>query len=192
MHVARLIRPQGRRGEVLAEILTDFPERFAEMRNAFLWRSPHLPVIPTLVEQSWLHKGKVVLKFAHVDSITAAEGLRGADLVIPPEDRVPLKPEELYISDLIGCQVVDVADEGSSSPSIIGTIRDVMQQGQTTDLLVIVSGTGVEYEIPFAKAYVVKIDVRTRRIEMRLPPGLLAVNAPLTEEERRSRQDEPE
>jgi 16S rRNA processing protein RimM len=189
VHVARLIRPQGRRGEVLAEILTDFPQRFAEMRNTFLWRSPHLPVSPILIEQSWLHKGKVVLKFAQVDSITAAESLRGAEVVISPDERLPLQDDEVYISDLIGCQVVDVASVRTSSIYLIGTIRDVIQQQQTADLLIVVGSTGIEYQIPFAKAYVVKIDIAGRRLEMSLPPGLLAVNAPLSEEERQSEEE---
>lgn len=188
VHIARLIRPQGRRGEVLAEILSDFPERFTEMRSAFLWRSNNLPVIPITVEQSWLHKGKVVLKFAHVDSISAAEEMRGAEVVIPPAERMSLESEEIYISDLIGCELVQVPSIGTTPPCVLGTIRDVIQQKQTADLLIVAGEDGVEYEIPFAKAYVVKIDVVGRRLEMRLPPGLLEVNAPLSEEERRARQ----
>jgi 16S rRNA processing protein RimM len=177
---------------MLAEILTDFPQRYTEMRNAFLWRSPHLPVTPILIEQSWLHKGKVVLKFTHVDSISAAEELRGAEVVITPAERMPLQDDEVYISDLIGCELVDVSPTAVLPPYILGTIRDVIQQNQTADLLIVVSSDGVEYEIPFAKAYVVKIDVAARRLEMSLPPGLLEVNAPLSEEERRARQNESE
>ena len=194
VHVARLIRPQGRRGEVLAEILSDFPGRFAKMRNAFLWRGNNCSVTPIVLENSWLHKGKIVLKFAQVDSISAAEALRGADLVIAAGDRMPLQSDEVYISDLIGAELVDVAADGSGSPRILGTIREVIQQQQTADLLIVGSPDGVEYEIPFAKAYVVKIDVAARRLEMSLPPGLLEVNAPLSVEERQVRDalSEPE
>jgi len=187
VHVARLIRPQGRRGEVLAEILSDFPDRFVEMRNAFLWRGDRHPVTPILLENSWLHKGKIVLKFAQVDSITAAEALRGADLVICAQQRMPLQPDEVYISDLIGCECLNVAADGTTPGRVLGTIQDVVRQEQTADLLIVANPDGVEYEIPFAKAYVVKIDVAGRRLELTLPPGLLEVNAPLTEEERRAR-----
>ncbi|MES2222905.1 MAG: ribosome maturation factor RimM [Acidobacteriota bacterium] len=188
VHVARLIRPQGRRGEVLAEILSDFPDRFSNLRNAFLWRSDQLPVEPVLLEQSWLHKVKVVLKFAQVDSISAAEALRGADLVISAADRMPLQSDEFYISDLVGCQCLDV---GARLPNggLLGTIKDVIRQEQTADLLIVAGTDGTEYEIPFAKAYVEKIDMAARRVELRLPSGLLEVNAPLSQEERRSRQE---
>lgn len=187
VHVARLIRPQGRRGEVLAEILSDFPDRFTGMDHAFLWRGADRPVTPILLEQSWLHKGKVVLKFAQVDSISAAEELRGAELVIPQEERIPLPSDEVYISDLIGCELVDMSGNETPSPRVLGRIRDVIQQAQTADLLIVEGAEGIDYEIPFAKAYVVNIDVTGRRLEMRLPTGLLEVNAPLTEEERRAR-----
>lgn len=189
VHVARLIRPQGRRGEVLAEILSDFPDRFAEMRNAFLWRGDDRSVAPILLENSWLHKGKVVLKFAQVDSITAAEGLRGADLVISAAERMPLQPDEIYISDLIGCECVEVSVNGERSPRLLGTIRDVLRQEETADLLIVADPHGIDYEIPFAKAYVVAIDLAGRRLELSLPPGLLEVNSPLTEEERRMRDE---
>lgn len=190
MHLARLIRPQGRRGEVLAEILTDFPERFAEMRNAFLWRGDNFTATSIAIEHSWLHKGKVVLKFVQVDSISAAEALRGAELVIPREERLPLQPDAVYIGDLIGCQLIDLTSSEHSNPSIVGTICDVIQQEKTADLLIVAGEDGSEYEIPFAKAYLGKIDLAGRRLEMNLPPGLLEVNAALSEEERRTRSEE--
>jgi 16S rRNA processing protein RimM len=191
VHIARLIRPQGRRGEVLAEILSDFPDRFANLRNAFLWRADKHPVTPILLEQSWLHKGKVVLKFAEVDSISAAEALRGAELVVSADDRMPLQLDQVYISDLIGCECLDVAED-SSTRHLLGTIKDVLRQERTADLLLVARPDGTEYEIPFAKAYVIQVDIAARRVEMRLPPGLLEVNAPLTDEERRARDSSAE
>jgi 16S rRNA processing protein RimM len=187
VHLARLIRPQGRRGELLAEILTDFPERFAAMRSAFLLRDANTPPKPIAVEQSWLHKGKVVLKFAHVDTISAAEDLRGAEIVVPAAERVQLEPDAIYISDLIGCQLVDMQ---TADAVPFGTIRDVMQQQESADLLVVVAKDGSEHWIPFAKAYLVRMDLAGRRLEMNLPPGLLDVNAPLNEEERQDKQDQ--
>jgi len=77
--LARLMRSQGRHGEILAEIFTDFPERFAERKRLFLIASETsaLPVREVTLERHWLHKGRVVLKFAGVDSINDTEALRG-------------------------------------------------------------------------------------------------------------------
>ena len=193
--MARLVRPQGRRGEILAEILTDFPQRFAEMREAFLHRpSLDRPPLhsqnnsvptPVAIEQSWLHKGRVVLKFTGVDSISAAETLRGAELLIPAADRMPLDEDAAYIHDLTGCLLIDLARAGQPA---VGIVRDVIQQEGTTDLLVVLSPDGEEHWIPFARSYLVRIDLPARRLEMNLPAGLLEVNAPLSEEERRERQ----
>lgn len=187
--VARLIRPQGRRGEVLAEILTDFPERFQNTRNACLMRAEHLPPEPVILEQSWMHKGKVVLKFVGVDSISAAELLRDAELVVPAAERVALEPDAVYIGDLLGCRVVDMH---LPDHPCVGIVRDVLQQPETVDMLIVEAVDGSEYSVPFAKAYVVRIDLAGRRLEMDLPPGLLDVNAPLSDEERRTRQGESE
>ncbi len=150
------------------------------MRDAFLQRQGH-PATPITIEKSWLHKGRVVLKFAGVDSISAAETLRGTELVIPAEYRVPLDEDAAYIGDLIGCRLIDLSRTVHAS---IGTVRDVIQQEKTADLLVVVGDDGEEHWIPFAKAYLVRIDLSAHRLEMNLPAGLLEVNAPLTEMER--------
>lgn len=162
------------------------------MSDAFLDCEPldrevRRPPTPIKIEQSWLHKGKVVLKFAQIDSISAAETLRGAQVVIPAEQRIPLDSDAAYIGDLTGCQLIDLSQPGHPA---IGTIRDVIQQEQTADLLVVIGSDGTEHWIPFAKAYLGQIDLPGRRLEMTLPAGLLEVNAPLNEEERRIQQTE--
>lgn len=185
--VARVIRPQGRRGEVLAEILTDFPERFAAMQEAWLRLPPTAEPTPIALEESWLHKGRVVLKLARVDSISDAESLRGAEIVIPLPARVALPEGAAYIDDMIGCHLIDVHSQEST---LVGTVRDVIQQAQATDLLVVIDASGTEHWIPFAKEYLAQMDLVNRRIEMNLPPGILDINAPLSEEERRHKQEE--
>ena len=187
IRIAHLVRPQGRRGELLAEILTDFPERFAQSPSVFLLApnaaaTAKQPTVerPMTVEAHWLHKGRVVLKFQGIDSINDAETLRGLDVVIRREERQPLPDGSLYIDDLIGCALVDTQQPGAP---VVGVIRDVLPQPETADLLVVTGKGGQEHLIPFAKAYLVGIDLTARRIEMNLPPGLLTVNAPLTPEE---------
>lgn len=170
---------------MLADILTDYPERFAQMRDAYLSRGPGEPEAIVL-EHSWLHKGRVVLKLAGTDTISAAETLRGAELVVPAADRMKVDADTIYIADLVGCALVDAGQTGAPT---IGVVRDVVQQEQTADLLLIESGDGMDHAVPFAKAYLVRMDLPGRRLEMRLPPGLLEVNAPLSEEEKTARDD---
>src|SRR5208337_4561835 len=179
--LARLVRPQGRHGEILADLLTDFPERFAERKRLFLVASEtsRAPAREVTLERHWLHKGRVVLKFSGIDSINDAELLRGLLVAIPASERAHLTDGAVYSSDLIGGEVVNV----SSSPASVGTITDVDREA---GLLVVQPAGGGEILIPFAKAYLADIDVKGKRIEMRLPDGLLDINAPVSEEERRA------
>ena len=111
--LARIRRTQGRKGEVFAEILTDFPEKFAERKRLWLMAQSAPGAAPREVEliAHWLHKGGVVLHFAGVDSISAAETLAGLIVAIPLAERAPLAEDEVYVADLIGCTLVDVAGE---------------------------------------------------------------------------------
>jgi 16S rRNA processing protein RimM len=177
--LAHIVRPQGRRGEVLADILTDFPERFPQRKRLFL-RPPGpgqpLAMRETRVESHWLHKGRVVLKFSQVDTMTEAENLRGFDVLVPREERVPLEGDSVYVSDLIGVKVIDVRRGGSVEA---GEIADVEPEGTGPAMLVIRTQRGVEVLIPFVRAYLRKLDVEGKRLEMDLPEGLLAAQEPL-------------
>jgi 16S rRNA processing protein RimM len=178
--LARIIRPQGRRGEVLAEVLTDFPERFADRRRLFLISSESSAafVREAALESYWLHKGRIVLQFARINSISDADTLRGLLVAIPASERAALTDDSVYIGDLIGCEIIDITDGAAT----IGAVTDVDREA---GLLDVTTPGGEELLIPFAKAYLVKMDLAARRIEMRLPAGLLDINIPTTDEERR-------
>ncbi|HEY0264638.1 MAG TPA: ribosome maturation factor RimM [Granulicella sp.] len=178
--LAHLLRPQGRHGELLADLHTDFPELLPGRAGTQL-RSPKEELRPVTVESHWLptgrNAGRVVLKLAGVDSINAAEALAGYDLVVPTSERVPLEEGAVYIDDLTGCQLVE-------GDRVVGTIEDVHfpadSKGQRLDdavpLLVVRSPGGDELLIPFAKAWILSLDIPGKRLEMRLPHGLLEIN----------------
>lgn len=176
--LAHIVRPQGRRGEVLADLLTDFPERFAERKRLFLVPPDEkTEPRPVQLEEFRLMPGRVVLKFSGTDSINDAETLRGLDVVIPLEERAPLDPDSAYIDDLIGCSVYDNA---SGAPRLVGSIVHVDRQATVSDLLVVQreDNPALTAEIPFVKAMLVRLDIPNRRIDMRLPEGLLDLNLP--------------
>ena len=183
--LARIHRPQGRKGEVFADILTDFPEKFAERKRLWLIADPDSPRVrssaagplPREVELTalWLHKGGVVLHFAQSGSISDAETLAGLIVAIPLEQRAPLAEDEVYIGDLIGCALVDVA---GAEPVTIGEIADVDRTAGVVALLVVnPPGSKEEILVPFAKSYLRRIDVEAKRIEMALPEGLVGLNS---------------
>jgi 16S rRNA processing protein RimM len=179
--LARLVRAQGRHGEVIAEILTDFPERFSDRTQVWLL-APDGNASPreAAIEHHWFHKGRVVFKIAGIDSIPEAAALSGWHVAVPREQRTSLTDDVFYVADLIGCHVIDEAEGGVD----LGAVLDVERgTGGALDMLVLKS-SAEELLIPFAKAYLVAFDVNTRVLRMRLPTGLTSINAPMTEEER--------
>lgn len=175
--LARIRRPQGRKGEVFAELLTDFPDKFAQRKHLWLLSEKSEPRPADLVA-FWLHKGGVVLHFAGVDSISSAEALSGLTVALPRAERATLGQDEVHISDLIGCTVVDVAaaDVAAGAPVVIGEIENVDRSAGSAPIL-IVRGAHGEVLIPFAQTYLRKLDLENRRIEMSLPEGLADLNA---------------
>lgn len=174
--LARIRRAQGRKGEVLADLLTDFPEKFNERKRVWLLTAAGLPgeaPREAVLERAWLHKGDVVLHFGGVNSITEAEALRGLVVAIPRAERVPLGEDEVYVGDLIGCALVDVSGAGER---VVGVVEDVDRDAGPVALLVVKSAEkGEEILVPFAKAYLLRIDLEGKRVEMALPEGLVEV-----------------
>ena len=176
--IARVTRPQGRKGEVAAELFTDFPERFASRRQllALDSRGQHRELE---LEDYWFHKGQVVLKFKGVDSITEAEALAGCEIQLPRSGRAVLEEGTLYVSDLVGCEVYDAGRQ-------VGTVQDV-QFGAGEAPLLVVRGAK-EYLVPFATEYIERIALADKRLEMKLPAGMLELDAPLTAEEKQQQR----
>ncbi|HET7213842.1 MAG TPA: ribosome maturation factor RimM [Terriglobia bacterium] len=168
--IARIVRPQGRKGEVLAEILTDFPSRFEGLQRVFLEVPGHEPRAATL-EHARLHKGKIVLKFASAGSIDDAEALRGRLVLVPDEEKVALAAGQYYLWQLEGCQVV-VETAGTRTP--LGIVTEV-ERTEGADLLHVADGSR-EVLIPFVRAICKVIDPESRLIVIDPPEDLLDLN----------------
>jgi 16S rRNA processing protein RimM len=185
--IARIAKTQGRCGEVAADLLTDFPERFAQRKRVLLTGEQERQQFE--IEDWWRHKDRIVLKFANVNSISEAEELVGREVQIPQSERVQLEEGAFYISDLVGCEVWDYA----AKPQKIGSVESV-EFGAGSAPLLNVADENQQHQIPFAVAYVKEINTAAKRLNLQLPAGLLEINQPLTEDEkrlqRRKRQDE--
>jgi 16S rRNA processing protein RimM len=174
-----VVKTQGRRGEVAGEIYSDVPGRFAAgMKLLALPREPNAPRRELEVEGLWPHKGLLVLKFAGVDSISEAETLVGCELQVPSSQRLKLQAGWSYVSDLVGCSLLDRDHD-------IGRIEDVQFGAGEAPLLIVRDAKARLLEVPFAEAYLESVDVEHKQVRMKLPEGLLEVNAPLTAEEKR-------
>ncbi len=168
LRVAHIVRPQGHRGEVLAELLTDFPERFEGEPEMHLRLGEGAPARPVTVESSRLHNGRIVLRLSACASMNDAEALRGYDLVVPWEARAPLAEDEVYVAELTGCALTD-----THTGSLVGTVTGVDRESGATALLIVERDGGRELLVPFVKAFEPAWDLQARTLSMRLPEGLL-------------------
>lgn len=148
------------------ELHTSSAERIAACRRVFALDAANRRRELT-VQEFWPHKGHVVLKFAGVDTISEAETLVGCEIQVPREERAPLPAGEFYVSDLVGCTLFNRGLE-------VGSISDVQFVAGDAPLLV-VKAANEEHLIPLTEAYLRKVDLEARRVEMELPEGMLEV-----------------
>jgi 16S rRNA processing protein RimM len=161
---------------------SDVPDRF--QHGMRLWALPKEgdgPRRELKLEELWPHKGYLILKFEGVGSISQAEALIGCELQVPALERSKLEPGWAYVSDLVGCIVLDGDHE-------IGSVADVQFGAGEAPLLIVKAGSK-EYEIPYAEAYLKSTDFEHKKICMILPEGMLELNAPLTAEEKEQQKN---
>jgi 16S rRNA processing protein RimM len=163
--VARAVRTRGLKGELVADVLTDFPERF-ERVDELTGVGPTGERRQLKLESHWFQNDRMVLKFAGYDSIEAAKALVGYELGLPEAERVELAEGEFYDWELEGCSVE------CRSGEMIGKVREVMRTGGV-ELLVVENEARKEVFVPMAQPIVIKIDVASKKIVIDPPEGLL-------------------
>jgi len=163
--VARIARTRGLRGEVVADLLTDFPGRF-EALESVIAIAPDGSRRSLQIEEHWFQAQRIVFKFADYDSIDEARELAGLQLAVPASDRIELSKDQFYEWELAGCRVE--AADGKS----IGVVREVMRTGGV-EILVVVGDTGGELLIPMAQEICVEIDIDKKLVRVDPPEGLL-------------------
>lgn len=162
--IAEIVRPRGNRGEVCARSQTDVPGRLEGLKQAQA-RLADGSDVGVDVTEAWMHCGDWVLKFAGVDTITAAERFRGADLWVPVTERGKLQEGDWFRSDLIGCSVVD-----EPSGTILGKVEGWQQYGGPPLLEVGIEGRAVL--IPFVPS-ICQVKMAERAVLVNVPDGLL-------------------
>jgi 16S rRNA processing protein RimM len=162
--IARIARPQGIRGEVIADILTDFPDRFADLDEVTLRRDDKV-FGPLKLEHHRFHKGRVLLKFAGYDDLDKADELRDASVVIGRDELVELEEDEYFLFDLEGCEVVTM--EGRQ----LGVVLKVEDFGAAP--LLVVQSEGKEILIPLTREICPEVDTESKKIVVNPPDGLL-------------------
>ena len=191
VQIARVLRPRGNKGEVAAELFTDFPARLSSLKSIYLRKDTGEPRRVGL-QYFWIdrnHPRQGVFHFEGCGSIGEAESLRGLEVLLPIEERVELPAGHYFVTDLMGCTVFELPEiatklaspacAGEKAPRVLGTVRDVFFPGEGVagaPLLQVETSAG-EVLIPLAEEICTRIDVAARRIEVRLPEGLKDLDA---------------
>lgn len=180
--VGTILRPHGVKGEVTVQLWSDNDRRFAPgvalaafpaaARTAAGQPAPGRSERTLRVERSTSHKGGLRVAFAGIADREAAETLRGLDLWVPFSAVPPAPAGSFYYFELIGCRCFDA---GSGASVEIGTVVDLLEDGGGT--LLEVERDGLRTVIPFVEAFLAGVDRPARRIDLRLPEGLLATCA---------------
>ncbi len=162
--IAKVAKSRGLRGEVVAELLTDFPERFDGLVDV-TGVLPNGERTALKIERYFFQKGRIVLKFAGYDTIEQGDGLRGVEVSVPESEAVELDTDEFFDWQLEGCRVETIEGE------VIGTVREVLRTGGTEVLMV--AGPEKDFMIPFAESICIDVDVEAKLIRIDPPEGLL-------------------
>ncbi len=164
--VARVVKVRGVRGEVAADLLTDFPDRFEGLAE-LIAVAPGGGREALALEGSWVHGDRIVLKFRGYDTPEQSAALVGRDLGVPESEAVELEEGEFYDWQLEGCRAETV--EGRE----LGTVREVLHTGGEAPVLVIRGDGGGEHLVPLAESICVEVDVERKLIRVDAPEGLL-------------------
>jgi len=190
--VARILRARGNKGEVAAELLTDFPERLTKLTEVFVGHFDGKAEPRRIaIKSCWLsqnHRGQAVFHFEGVNSINEAEKFRRLEVLLPFEQRVTLPAGQYFVSDLIGCSVFEQSSAPAvvssspcslaEAPAFLGTVLDVQFPGEDltgTPILEVQTSEG-DVLIPLAVDICTRIDTTARRIDVVLPEGLRDLN----------------
>lgn len=160
--VARVLRPHGVRGEVRAEILSEYPEHLLTLKRLYLGDEYE----PCQVESARLHKQFALIKLAGIEDRDAAEALRTRLLSVAIEDAIPLDTDEYYDFQLEGLDVV--TDTGD----LLGEIVEVLTVPGANDVFV-VHGPRGEILIPVIEDVIIALDLEAGHIKIHPLPGLL-------------------
>jgi 16S rRNA processing protein RimM len=166
--VARAVRARGLKGEIVADLLTDFPERFDSVER-LIALTPNGEQKSLDLERFWFQNERIILKFATYDTVEAAKELTGYEFCVPEAELVPLDEHEYYDFDLEGCAVRDVSGRE------IGKVRSVLKTGGA-EILVVTASDGAEVMVPLAESIVVEIDTVEKKILIDPPEGLLELS----------------
>jgi len=157
--VGQILAPWGVKGKLKVKVVTDFPQRFAPSSKIYINRQP-----VTIDNVEW-HRDKIIIKLNQIDTIEAAQRLRGQPVEIHHSQIYPLPEGQYYHFQLIGLEVWTTKGE------LLGNITEILTAESNDNY--VVSGAKGEILIPAIEDVVKSIDLDSGRITIEPIEGLL-------------------
>ncbi|MFQ3565534.1 MAG: ribosome maturation factor RimM [Aggregatilineales bacterium] len=165
--LGQILRPHGVHGELRIRILTDYPERIAELARVYIGDDPESTSVAAYeVDAMRIHQEYGLLKLKAFDDRSQAERLRGQFVMVDLDSAVPREEGEFFLYELLGLEVQ--TEDGEK----LGLIVDVIETG-ANDVYVIESDRYGELLIPALEETILSIDFEADVMIVRLLEGLL-------------------
>ncbi|MGD9897971.1 MAG: ribosome maturation factor RimM [Calditrichaceae bacterium] len=161
--IGKFIKPQGIKGELKAEIITSFPERFTGLKKVYINEKESQAYS---IESVRLSDRFVFIKLKDINTREEAESLRNEYLYIPDDELKDLDEDEYYIHDLLGIKIYDEQDV------LLGELIDV-ESISSNDIYTMKSVDGREFMIPAIKDVILEVDITKKTMKIRNLEGLL-------------------
>jgi 16S rRNA processing protein RimM len=158
--IARIVAPHGIRGEVKAQIVTDFPQRFRKTSEVWLGAPP----VRMRLERARVSGRQVILKLEGVETREQAERLRSQLVHVSESQAVSLPPGEYFWHQVIGLEVLD--DQGAS----LGRVAEIIETG--SNHVYVIRGERGEWLLPAIKQVITRMNPAAGTIQVNLLPGM--------------------
>lgn len=151
--IGKIINTHGIKGDMKVFPLTDNPERFFDLKEAYVGDKKEI----VNISDAKIHKGLVLIHFKSLDNINDILKYKDEYIYVKDEDRIDLPEDHYFISDLIGCKVLDKTHRD------IGVIKDVLQ-GIASDVYIIKGDDNKEYMVPAVGEFIISVDIAKKVI----------------------------
>ena len=164
--IGKILKPHGVKGEIRLFLTTDDPSRFSGLRSVGVKFDDNRENLCLDIERVRPARQFILIKFKGIDTINAAEGIRGGAITITDDQALPLQADEYYVRDLYDMRVITEAGEP------LGIIADVLETG-ANDVYVVRRANGGDILIPAVKEYIISVDTEARIMRVLLAEGML-------------------
>ena len=163
-YVGTIVGKYSFKGELLIKVDSDNPESYTDLESIFV----DLPtgLVPFFIQKCQLHKSNLLrVAFEEVQSEKDAEELLRSTLYLPLNLLPPLEGNKFYFHEVIGFELKEAGKP-------IGQIKSIIEQGAQA-LFEISSSSDKLHLVPIHDDFIIKVDRKSKVIEVRLPDGLL-------------------